>query len=300
MRKNQIPYIPPRRLLFSGGGIRVISYLGVLQILQERKLLGHIREFCGVSAGALVSLMLALGYSMQIIERFCYEYDFSNVRSLEPDNAFELLDKFGLDSGENLEKLIEKILYHRGFLPNTNFEDLHISGRVKSLRMWAADIQNLKPIEFSYLATPKITIIDAMRASMAIPLYFTPVRHPQTQTLLCDGGVFDNYPISYLTDGEAEESLGVCFEFGKLPVDIQDVSAFLSMITSGYYMPSYRKLIEKHRLRTIVIPCAEYSCLDFEISKENRHLLVTKGRQAAEDFFSRSFEVYSTRRHSVS
>lgn len=299
MRRNQIPYIPPRRLLFSGGGIRVISYLGVLQILQEKQMLNNIREFCGVSAGALVSLMLALGYSMQVIERFCYEYDFSNVRSLEPDNAFELFDKFGLDSGENIEKLIKKILFHKGFIESTTFEDLHMSGKVKSLRIWAADIQNLKPVEFSYTRTPKMSIVQAMRASMAIPLYFTPVRHPDTETLLCDGGVFDNYPISYLTDNEAEESLGVCFEFGHVPVDIHDLSSFIAMITSGYYMPSYRKLLQKHKDRTIVIPCAEYSCLDFDISLENRRLLVSKGRQAAEDFFSRSTDLYILRRHSV-
>ena len=36
--------VPPRRLLFAGGGIRVISYVGVLEALEERKLLHHILE----------------------------------------------------------------------------------------------------------------------------------------------------------------------------------------------------------------------------------------------------------------
>ena len=47
--------IPPRRLLFSGGGIRVISCLGALQVLQEKNIVKCVREYCGVSAGALAA-----------------------------------------------------------------------------------------------------------------------------------------------------------------------------------------------------------------------------------------------------
>jgi NTE family protein len=299
MRRNDIPFIPPRRLVFSGGGTRVISYLGVLQVLQEKRLLEYIRELCGVSAGSLISLMLALGYTIQIIERFCYEYDFSNVRSLEPDNMFELFENFGLDDGANLVKLIEKILFHKGFTATTTFEDLHMSGRVKGIRLWAADVENLKPVEFSYRKTPKVSVIQALRASMSFPLYFMPIRHPDTGHILCDGGVFDNYPISYLSDIEIEDTLGICFEYGKLPVDVHDLSSYISLLTSGYYMPSYQKLIERHKCRTIIIPCAEFSALDFEMSLENRRMLVHKGRQATEDFFRRQSFSNIIRRHSV-
>lgn len=300
MRRFDIPFIPPKRLIFSGGGIRVISYLGVLKVLQERNLLNSIREFCGVSAGTLVSLMLALGYSLQVIERFCFEYDFSNVHSIDPENILEIFENYGIDDGTNLQKLIYKILYHKGFGPTATFEDLENSGRVKGVRFWAADIQNLKPIEFSYKSTPKIQIVTAMCASMSIPLYFIPVRHPDTQTLLCDGGVFDNYPISYLTEEEAEETLGICFEYEKIPVEINDISSFIKMLSSGYYIPSYRKLIEKYIEKTIIIPCAEQSSVDFAITLDDRLTLVSKGKKAAEDFFSKGANISHIRRHSVS
>jgi predicted acylesterase/phospholipase RssA len=300
MRRLDVPYIPPKRLIFSGGGIRVISYVGVIQVLQERNFLNKIREFCGVSAGALVSLMLSLGYTNQIIERFCFEYDFSKVNSIDPENILQIFDNFGIDNGENLQKLINKILYHKGFSPNATFEDLHRSGRVKNIRVWAADLQYLKPIEFSYCATPKIQVVTAICASMSLPLYFIPVKHPETHTLMSDGGVFDNYPISYLSDEEAEESLGVCFEFENLPVEISDISTFITMLSNGYYIPSYRKLIQKYLSRSIIIPCAEQSSIDFEIKFEDRLLLVSKGRKAAENFFLNPPDPKLLRRHSIS
>lgn len=277
--------VPPRRLLFSGGGIRVISYLGVLQVLDEKGYLQHVKEYCGVSAGGLVALMLAVGYKMAILERFCYEYDWSNVRSVDPDGAFEFMETYGVDDGTNLEGLIHKILFHKGFGPNTTFAELQSSGRVKSVRFWASDIQNIRPVEFSAAMTPTFSVALALRASMCIPLYFIPVKHPETQTMLVDGGVFDNYPVSYLTEEEAKETLGIVFEFSKVPQEVNDFSGFISLLTAGYYKPSYQSLIKKHRERTIIIPCAEFSSLNFEASVEERHMLAETGRQAATEFF---------------
>jgi predicted acylesterase/phospholipase RssA len=295
-----IPIIPPRRLLFSGGGIRVISYLGVLQVLEQKQILHHVKEFCGVSAGGLVALMLALGYKMSIMERFCFEYNWENVRSMEPDGALEFLEHYGIDDGTNLERLIQKILFHKGFEPNATFEDLELSGRVKTIRVWASDIQNMRPIEFSAKATPKIQIVFALRASMCIPMYFIPVRHPITNTILVDGGIFDNYPITYLTEKEIRDTLGVVFEYSKIPQEVNDVMGFISLLTSGYYRPSYQTILERYKVRTIIVPCAEFSALNFEVSLEERKKLVATGRRAAELFFSRSGNSDCIRRHSVS
>jgi predicted acylesterase/phospholipase RssA len=292
-------YVPPRRLILSGGGVRVVSYLGVLQVLKKQDLLKFIKEFCGVSAGALVSLLLALDYRFDTLERFCMEYNFANIRSDEPETALEFLENYGIDDGSNLKKLIEKILHHKGFGPTTTFKDLAASGRVKSLRVWAADIQHIKPVEFSFTKTPNASVVFALRASMCIPVYFMPLKNPETDTYLVDGGVMDNYPIQYLTEAEAQESLGITFEYSRRPIPIHDLLSYIGLLSSGYYMPSYQELVKKHASRTIVIPCAEQSPVDFELSTEKRQQLVAYGRQAAVDFF-KGYALNLIRRHSVS
>jgi len=276
--------IPPRRLLFSGGGVRVLSYLGALQVLQEHTLLDHVREFCGVSAGALIALMLALGYSFSVLERFCLEYDFSELGHVEPEALLDSIDHFGVNTGETLRKLIQKVLQHKGFGPDTTFQELAESGKAASLRIWATDIQYIKLLEFSHISTPTMPIQLALYASMSLPMVYTPIKHPETGTLLLDGGVLDNYPIGSLTEQEAEETLGFVFEHGTLPVPIEDIGSFLSLLTSGYYMPSYKALIEKHRCRTIVVPCQEFPSTRFEATMEERLWLVSKGRQATVEF----------------
>lgn len=301
MKGSELPFIPPRRLLLSGGGIRIISYLGVVQVLEERKLLKGIQEFCGVSAGGLAALLLALEYKMSIIERFCLEYDFGNLRNLEPESALEILDTYGLDSGEKIEILLKKILFHKGFGPNTTFGELAASGRAKSLRVWASDIQNLRPIEFSASKTPNMPIVLGLKASMSIPIYFMPVRHPETGTFLVDGGVFDNYPMCYLTEEEVKSSIGVTFEYSKFPIEVHDISSFLSLLMAGYYKPSYQRFLRSHMERTIIIPCQEYSSMDFDMTPEIRRGLASLGRKSAEDFFKSKprSQTLKTRRFSI-
>jgi predicted acylesterase/phospholipase RssA len=298
--RTDIPRIPPRRLVFSGGGMRVLSYLGVIQVLQEHKLLSNVRELCGVSAGALIALMLGLGYSFHVFERFCFEFDFSILGGIDFDTILDSIEQYGLNSGEKLKALIAKILYHKGFGPDTTFGELQASGKAKLIRIWASDIQYLKPIEFSATKTPNIPIVIGLYASMTLPMYYTPLRHPETNTMLLDGGVFDNYPISYLSESEAEESLGCTFEHKTLPAPVHDISSYIALITSGYYIPSYKVLIEKHKCRTIIVKCQEFPSTKFEITQEERQMLVSLGRQAAEIFLQSQFPSNSLRRNSVS
>ncbi len=291
--------IPPRRLVFSGGGVRVIAYLGALHVLEEKTLLTNIREYCGVSAGSLVALMMALGYSLRVIQRFCYEYDFTSLRALEPESVLQFTETFGIDDGKSLEQLIHKFLKHKGFPPTTTFQELHNSGKAKDLRVWASNLQMARQEEFSVKTTPDVHIAFAIRASMAFPLYYIPVHHPKTKTLLADGGIYDNYPILGLSEEERQEALGFTFEWSQYPVEIKSLSDFMSAIFSGYYMPAYQTLIQTYKSRTIIIPCSEFPALHFDATKEEKDALVACGRKATEAFLKKSFLKPTTRRYSI-
>ena len=52
--------IPPRHIVLSGGGVKVISLVGALQHLEEKGHLRSVKEYCGVSAGAFLAFMMSL------------------------------------------------------------------------------------------------------------------------------------------------------------------------------------------------------------------------------------------------
>ena len=283
---SAIPHIPPRRLVFSGGGIRILSYLGALESLEEKGMLSLLREVCGVSAGALLALMMALGYPLHVLRRFCFEYNFSNVRSIEPEIALLFLETLGVDDGQNLRTLLVKILKHKGFGPEATFQDLAEKG-CKKLRVYASDLQYIRLAEFSAEKTPDFSVVTAVQASMAFPVYFHPVRNPATGTLLCDGGLLDNFPISQFSEEEAQHTVGFTFVLKTIPIESFDFQTYLGLLTCGYYMPAYQARIERYKDRVITIPCLEFPALHFEATMEEKQQLVASGRQAAEEWYKK-------------
>ena len=180
--------IPPKRLIISGGGIRVIAHVGAIKELSERGYLKQVREYVGVSAGALLSTMFCLKYTIKQVEEICLGLDFSVIRSLDPESAFNIFETYGCDNGANLDKAISSVFRIRGYISELTFGQAADLG-LHSLRIYAADLNTSKLIEFSAAKTPHTEIKFALRASMCIPVYFQPLVDPDNDHLLVDGGL---------------------------------------------------------------------------------------------------------------
>lgn len=292
--------IPPKRLIISGGGIRVIAHLGAIKELSERGYLKHIREYIGVSAGALLSTMFCLKYSIKQVEEICLGLDFSIIRSLEPESAFNILDTYGCDDGANLDKAIASIFRIRGYIPELTFGQASSLG-LPNLRMYATDLNTSKLIEYSSAKTPNTEIKFALRASMCIPVYFQPLIDPENGHLLVDGAVLCNYPIYELTDDEVEESLGFRFNSKIIKKNtFSDFMEFTNQLLVAYYVPQSALPI-KYKCRTITVPCGDYPSWNFEASIEDRKHLISIGKQAVNNFIDNKMYSYKgLRRYSVS
>jgi len=297
--KNKIisMIIPPRKLVLSGGGIRVTAHVGALKTLNDKGYLRFIREYIGVSAGALLSTLFVIGYTIQQIEKLCMELDFSVIRNFDPADALDILENYGVDSGENLEKLVHSVFRIKGVSTDLTFEQAVEKG-MPLLRIFATDLNTCSFIEYSAKKTPSTPIIFALRASMCIPLYFNPVQDPHTKHLLVDGGVIANYPIEYLSEEEQKESLGLKFNDVRTQVESHEsLIVFLNQLLSASYVSS--RISSRHDNRTIVIPCGEYPSWNFEASKEDRKLLYNIGCKAVNDFMKLKRSVNGLRRYSV-
>ena len=57
--------ILPTNLVFSGGGVKGIAYLGVMQALYKLDFIKNIKNVAGASAGSITALLIALNYSLE-------------------------------------------------------------------------------------------------------------------------------------------------------------------------------------------------------------------------------------------
>ena len=290
--------IPPRRILLSGGGIRAVSHLGALQHLESKGLLKSVKEFVGVSAGAFIGFCLAIGYTISELRMLCILFDFSLIRNLDPEAALLFPTTFGLDDGQNLTKLLITLLKAKNLSPDMTFQDL----KLFKLRCFATDLYTTKMREFSVTKTPTVKLVDALRASMCLPAYFTPVSDPETGNTLIDGGILHNFPMDFLTEAEVRETIGIAFTYDShLKLDeIPDLPTFFSQIFACYFIPRTYEIYTKYRDRCILIPVGEYPAWNFEASREEREDIIQAGKKAAEGFCD-TFKVRKPlRRYSVS
>ena len=290
--------IPPRRLLISGGGIKVTAVVGAVKTLHDLGHLDQLKEACGVSAGAWMAFMIACKTPMEVIKRLLLEIEFGVVRNLKPESMLAFPETFGIDDGRNFVKLLESVF--RLVLkidPNLTFADMKSD---IAFRCWATDVVTLKSREFSVKATPKVRIIDAIRATTAIPIYFTPFIDPETGNMLSDGGIQGNLPLQNFSDIEISQTLCIGFTSpaqctSKNP---EDVMGFMNSVFSCLIHTRNQDLLELWNHHIIRIPIDNYPSWNFEASREDREMLMNLGSNTVVKWLAKPSAKKISRRHS--
>lgn len=271
--------------MLSGGGIKGVAILGSIKVLHEKGLDRAVKEYCGVSAGAWLGLMLAYKVPFEILERLIMELDFGFVRNVNPDAILGFPETLGLDDGSKLIKLMDIIFRTIVKIdPNITFEQMNTD---ISFRCWATDLSSRMPREFSKKMTPTVRIMDALRATTAIPIYFIPHKDPITGNMLSDGCIHGNLPLQNLTDEECAETLAIGFSLPdnvtnnpKTPEDImQFVKAIFECVTY-----SRNKMIHRWNHKILRIPTDNYPSWNFEASREDRLMLLNAGIKATKEW----------------
>jgi len=188
-------------LVFSGGSMKGLAYCGALQILEQLKILKYIKGFAGSSAGAVISILLAVGYTAAETHNIIYNTDFDALLGVHStfghvEDMIKLSHNLGCSTGDDFEEFIESLIEKKTGNKNFTFGDLYNKG--KDLVVTGTDINRELTIYFSYRNHPHMPLKEAARISMSIPIVFIPVEH--NGDFFVDGGVLDNYPI-HVFDG---------------------------------------------------------------------------------------------------
>ena len=293
--------IPPKRIVFTGGGLRTLGHFGALDVLQKKGLLKHVKEYIGVSAGALVGFCAMLGYTIEEMKQVVTEFDFSILQNIHPELMLDFFSQYGVDSGEQLEKFLKSLLRIKKYPVDMTFGQWsEQDSNAIRLRCYAANLNTGEMKEFSVKKTPHISFIYALRASMSLPFYFTPVKDPESGHLYVDGGVIHNFPMNYLTEEEKESALGLSFLYSKNKMeDISDFFGFATQLYNCGFNPRTYQVQQDNKLQCIIIPTGKMSAYNFQLTKEYKEELLELGRKAAETYCSTYLHMLFTHKKPV-
>ena len=279
--------IPPYRISLSGGGIKGFAHVGVLEALDAQGLLKNVKEYIGISAGALCALCLSIGCSLPELRQIVLLLDFGLIRDVDPETAFNFTETFGIDTGANVKKLLSVILRGKKLNPQCTFAELEARKLGPSLRVIATNINTCRGQEFSAKVSPNSHVAFAVQASMSIPIYFTPMRDLNSGHLFLDGGVICSSPFNYLSDEEKRYTLSIVFGDAHKPSET--ITSLYGFIAQLYYSSDYERSVglkESWPANTLSVPCDGITAIDFEANMEEKEAIIAAGYKAAVRFLS--------------
>lgn len=198
----------PKRLVFCGGGTRCLVFLQGLVDLETKGVLRDVKEFWGTSAGAMIASLYAFTKSPKQIKDIMFHADYQRFRDIDISNLIGMQQTWGLDDGKSLVQEIERV-----------FETIQPGSKGKCLKdmpelnIVVSDITVRETVVCNSKTFPNLRVVDALRASMSLPVFFTPYKHPDSGHMWIDGAIRANFPWHCLPNDEARsEALGFTFE----------------------------------------------------------------------------------------
>ncbi len=234
--------IPSRKkvgVVLSGGGAKGMAHIGVLKVLERAGI--PVDVITGTSMGSIIGGLYAIGYNANSLDSVVRKQDWSyvitdkedlrnqslNDRSKQYTYVFSTGLSFskknkssegGIIKGKNLAELFGQLC--TGYTDSLDFsKDLKIP-----FACVATNIIDNSEVDFHSGRLPQ-----AMRASMAIPAAFAPVR--LGDMVLVDGGLKNNYPADIAREMGADIIIGVTVQGeAKKAEDIKGTLGILSQI----------------------------------------------------------------------
>lgn len=188
-----------KNLVFEGGGVKGIAYVGALEVLDEIGILKNIKRVAGTSAGAMVAVLVGLNYTTTEISEILWDLNFKNflddnfgmVRDID-----RLINEYGWYKGDFFRDKMAEFIKNKTGNGEATFKDLAKAKKFRDIHLIGADLSTGFSKVFCYNNTPDVKVADAARISMSIPLFFRAVQNINNDGhVYVDGGLLDNYPI---------------------------------------------------------------------------------------------------------
>lgn len=227
---------PKVGLALSGGGSLGMAHIGVLKVMEEAGLRPD--YITGVSMGSIVGSMYSIGYRADTLHMLFKNADWNIILSNNiPENKVIFTEKkYFNNSILSLPVTRKKVRLPPGMINGQQVE------KMLSYYAWpAADINDFSklPIPFLCIGADLISckkvvlksgyLPDAVRASMAVPSIFTPIKIDTA--VLIDGGFVRNIAVSELIEMGADIVIGSYTGFHRYNEDeLQSVSGIMKQV----------------------------------------------------------------------
>jgi len=207
----------------------------------------------------------------------------SGLDSLENIPFLDIIQNYGLDDGENIHIIINKLLKAKGLKENMTLLELYNINKKKFIST-SVCINTKEVIYISYENFPELRISDAVRMSTCFPFYYKPVIY--NNKYYVDGGLINNYPIDLFKDN-IDEVIGVLIDSKYEHSEITNFQSFFVNCLLTFMKGISYNLLKGWEKKTIHIEINQVNVLQFNMSKEIKNNMYKIGYNAVIDYFKK-------------
>lgn len=199
-------------LCLAGGGVKGAVHIGAIKAFEEANI--KFDYIGGTSSGSIVASLYAMGFEssemLKIFKKYC-----NKIKYVDLQNIFKLIVGLiftghividGLNSGRQIEKLINKIAKSKGI---NNISDIKKNLIIPSVNLCEGNVIYFTSHKNTTFIND-INIGKAVRASCSYPVIFSPC--PYKNTKLIDGGIRENVPWKELKELGAKKVISIMFD----------------------------------------------------------------------------------------
>jgi len=192
-----------QELIISSGGNKGISLIGILNELNNHYPIKKINYYTGCSVGALICVLINIGYTINELNKIIFEINFEIFQDLKIIN---LLEKCGFDEGIKFTNFLIALITNKKFNQNITFRELYDITN-KTLTIVVTNITKGIAEYHNYINTPDLSILLSLRMSSNIPIIFSPIFY--NNNYYVDGALLDPFPYLYNRNIEKSKKLGL-------------------------------------------------------------------------------------------
>ncbi|MEX2582505.1 MAG: patatin-like phospholipase family protein [Gemmatimonadota bacterium] len=229
-------------LVLGGGGMKAVAHVGVVKALEEAGIRPD--AIVGTSIGALTGALLAGGLGWRELAEV--------VRRLKR---------------EDIVSVNRRALWFGGVRQSSVFDDgpfrdwlerilpaLHFDEMITPLRVNATSLVTGEEVWFGDGHRRDISLLDAVYASCALPLYFPPLK--LEEDVLVDGGVLNAFALSEASAWGADRIIGVDIGSDLVPPHEgyfdQGLLAIHDRVLNMILVGQRQRCLQRHRDRPLL------------------------------------------------
>lgn len=198
-----------KHLVISGGGPTMFQSIGAIQYLEQNGFvdLNNIKSMYGTSAGAFVSVFVALKFDWETLNEYVIKRPWHKIFPIKANTILDSYSKKGLFDNSVIIKCFKPVFDAKDISMEITMKQFFEYSGIE-IHMFSFELNSFEGVDISYKTHPDLPLIKALHMTSSFPVFLSPVFIDNNCYI--DGGIICNYPLDkcIAANGNVDEILG--------------------------------------------------------------------------------------------